>query len=175
MGDLLTLADREERFAALTHTQAVWVALVCAERLVSGDTADRHDALREALDTAWDALRTRQTESAAALAARLEDRDDVDDDPVAATTFALQAVAGMPEAARWGADRGIDDAFERVPHQPGVRVAFGPLDPDTASEVVQQELRWQLAAADVVSHAKSPDEVKAWVQEQPGPTEPCPS
>ena len=59
---------------------AVWVALVCAERLVSGDTADRHDALREALDTAWDALRTRQTESAAARAARLEDRDDVDDD-----------------------------------------------------------------------------------------------
>jgi hypothetical protein len=81
----------------------------------------------------------------------------------------------MPEAARWGVDRGIDDAFERVPHQPGVRVAFGPLDPDTASEVVQQELRWQIAAADVVSQAKSPDEVKAWVQEQPGPTEPCPS
>jgi len=172
MGDLLTLADREERCADLTRTQAVWLALACAERLVSVDSADRHDALREALDTAWDALRTGHTEGAAELAARLEERDDVDDDPVAAATFALQAVAGRPEAARWGADRGIDDAYERVPHQPGVRVAFGPLDEDTASEVVQQELRWQLAAADVVARAKSPDEVKAWVQEQPGPSEP---
>lgn len=166
VGELLTLDEHKARLAALTDVQAVWMALACAERLLGRASPDQQSVLRDALTSAWESLATADSERAATLAAVLEERDDLDDDPVAAVFYALEAVAGVPDAAGWGAARGIDDAFERVPYPDGA-TGFRPLEEDTATETVQQELRWQMLAADVVSGSATADDVMAWVQQQP--------
>ena len=168
MGDLLTLDEHKARLAALTDVQSVWLSLACAERLLARASDEQRGVLRDALDTAWDALAAADPARAASLAAVLEQRDDLDDDPVASVFFALEAVAGVPDAAGWGAARGIDDAFERVPYPDGA-TEFRPLEEDTATETVQLELRWQVQAADVASQAATSEDVRAWVQQQPSP------
>jgi hypothetical protein len=166
VGEALTLDEHKSRLAALTDDRAVWMALACAERLLARASADQQAVLRDALSSAWEALAAADRTRAAALAAVLEERDDLDDDPVASVYFALEAVAGTPDAAGWGAARGIDDAFERVPYPDGA-TEFRPLVEDAATETVQQELRWQMLAADTVSQAATADEVRAWVQQRP--------
>lgn len=166
MGDLLTLAARSARLASLTTTQGVWLALACAERLASADEPRRRAELRATLDVAWDVLRSGEREGAYPLVVGMETRDDADDDPVAATLYALQAVIGSSDAVHWGADRALDNAFERVPYPVGV-VLFRPLHGDTGSEVVQEELRWQMLAADFVCGAVNGDEVKTWARQAP--------
>lgn len=168
MGDLLTLDEHKTRLAALTDVQAVWLALACAERLLPRASDEQQGVLREALDMAWDALTSHHPHRAASMAAALGARDDLDDDPVASAFYALEAVAGVSGAAAWGAARGIDDAFERVPYPDGA-TEFRPLEEDTASEPVQRELRWQLLAADVVSQAAAAADVRAWVLQQHSP------
>jgi hypothetical protein len=53
----------------------------------------------------------------------------------------------------------MDAAFDRVPYPDGARI-FRPLELDAASPEVQQELRWQLIALDMV---EEPGELAALV------------
>jgi hypothetical protein len=165
MADLVTLAERDARLAALTDAQTVWMALACAERLAAADTAARGHVQREALDTAWNELTATHTELLGVLVESLEARDDVDDDPVATVVYALQAVAGVPGAARWAAQRCIDAAFERVSYPPGV-TTFRSLHEDAAADVVKEELQWQIAIAEYLTRATTVEEVREWVRQQ---------
>lgn len=71
----------------------------------------------------------------------LESRDDLDDDPVAAVTYAMGAVDGDADTAWWTTSRLLDAAFERVPY-PAEATAFRPVIEDAQHETVRQELRW---------------------------------
>lgn len=75
------------------------------------------------------------------LRAKLEGREDVDDDEVASVVFALGAVMGGPGEAWWAANRARDAADERIPSES--EFSFRSAD---AERIMRDELDWQLGA-----------------------------
>lgn len=166
MAELLTMKGRDERLAALSSVESLWHALACADRLIATDDPGRRGELRAALDTAWGLSESGTRTLAEAAAAELLARSDVDDDPVAAVVYAIQAALGSSEGATWAASRSLDAAFAKVPYPPDAQF-LRPLEQDVASDLVQHELRWQLKVADFVATASTVREVKDWVEALP--------
>lgn len=157
------MQGRDEQLAALSDVESVWHALGCADRLIATDGPRRRADLRRALETAWRLAASGDRHPAELAAADLLARPDVDDDPVAAVVYAIQAALGSSQAAAWAASRSLDAAFERVPYPPDTH-SFRLLEEDMASDVVQLELRWQFRLADVVATASTVHEVRDWVE-----------
>jgi hypothetical protein len=150
-------SDIRDRLERLHQQRRAAFALVCAEHLVrSAATATTLD-LRGSVDKGWAALINGQLDPE--VRQRLVESDDLDEDEVAAVAYALGAVSGQTEDGWWAVSRCMDAAFDRVPYPDGARI-FRPLELDAASHEVQQELRWQLIALDMV---EEPGELAALV------------
>jgi len=125
---------------ALSERAKVLAAIACADRLIhrfdDAIDAEVHEAVRSAwawaAGTAWDP---------AATVDALEQREDLDDDAVAATAFAVQAVGGDTSGAWFAVNRLVDAAFARVPYAPD-ESAFRPLDVDMLAAPVRADLAW---------------------------------
>lgn len=135
----------ERRIGLLAPERQAAFALACAEHLVTGERSPRQAELRSMLDQGWMALIDGTPANLSHLRQVLEERDDLDDDEVAAVAYALGAVSGSVDDARWGAGRGRDAAYGRVPYPEDART-FRPLEEDTQSPEVQAELAWQRSA-----------------------------
>lgn len=146
-----------DQVLTLPPTLQAMFALACAERLVRA--ADRTGELRATLEAGWTVARGGSVDLAR-LQAELEERDDLDDDDVAATFFALGAAAGDPRACRAAAARARDAAFALA--EDGT--AFRPLSNDAASPVVQAELAWQESAAAMLAADGPTGAVVAWLR-----------
>jgi hypothetical protein len=117
-------------------------ALVCAERLLRYAPANVVEQLSEALAVGWSVV-LGQEGDLTSTSAHLEQREDIDSDPVAAAAFALRAVgSGSADDAWQTANRSLDAAFDRIEY-PVDASSFRPLAIDMATPVVQAELRWQ--------------------------------
>jgi len=135
-------------------------ALACAERVVRA--AGRSDELRATLDAGWTVASGGSAELAR-LRSELDDREDLDDDDLAATYFALGAAAGSAKDCRAAASRAMDAAFALVPYGPA-ETTFHPLADDAATAPVQAELAWQQAAGARLAVEGPTDVVKAWLR-----------
>jgi hypothetical protein len=141
------------RLGQLPPDRQAVMALASAEHLVTLTASDREGELRRTLALGWAALTTGPRDLSE-LRNGLEDRDDVDDDEVAAVAFALGAVMGSLEDAWWTVNRCCDAAFDRVPY-PEDTTSFRPLDEDAGSPQVRRELEWQLAALSTAEESDS--------------------
>ncbi|MCC2322250.1 hypothetical protein [Cellulomonas xiejunii] len=136
-------------------------ALACAERLVRA--AGRADELRATLEAGW-AVAGGGSADLAPLRSELDVREDLDDDDLAATYYALGAATGSAEDCRAAASRAMDAAFELVPYGPD-ETTFHPLADDAASPPVQAELAWQQAAAAKLVADGPTDAVAVWLRQ----------
>ena len=140
------------RVAGLDSTRGSAFALSCAEHLVAGTGSSREDVLRNALDAGWSALLLAPTDLSD-IVTKLEARDDLDEDEVAAVYYALKAISD-PSHALYAASRAMDAAFARVPYPDGAP-ALRPLAEDADSPEVQRELAWQQAALVLIEELSS--------------------
>ena len=114
-------------------------ALACAQRVVRARGEASAD-LESALNTGWSVVKSGQGDCAE-IRRELESRDDLDDNPIAAVTYALAAVDRVADSAWWATSRLLDAAFERVPY-PIEATVFRPVAEDAQHETVRQELQW---------------------------------
>jgi hypothetical protein len=122
-------APLHARAAALDPDRRTAFALACAEHLVATEASRREDELRAIVHDGWD------RHDVDVRRAALEERDDLDDDEVAAVALALDAVArgGPRDATLWTSGRALDAAYDRVgEHQ------------------VRAELDWQSGALELL-------------------------
>ncbi len=120
-----------ERVLELRMPVRAGFALACA-RLQATLT---DPALAAALEAGWEAL-SGDRDDVVQIVKQLGQRQDLDDDHVAATYYALSAVQGDGEAAWWSASRALDAAFAAVDDQE----EFRPLAEDAQRETVLAEL-----------------------------------
>ncbi|KQR08615.1 hypothetical protein [Cellulomonas sp. Leaf334] len=135
-------------------------ALGCAERQVRA--ADRHAELLSALEAGWTVARGGSVDLAA-VRAELDARDDLDDDDVAATYFALGSAVGDPQDCRAAASRAMDAAFARAEDDEDA-TGFRPLADDATGAPVTAELAWQQAAAARLATDGPTEAVMAWLR-----------
>lgn len=172
-GTMATMTPETSTGGSLEPFDAVWdevltlspaaramFALACAERLVRA--AGGPDDLQTGLDAGWE-VATGGSADLEALRSELEEREDLDDDEVAATFFALGAAAGSAKDCRAAASRAVDAAFALIPYHPE-ETTFRPLADDFASPQVQAELAWQRAAAARLVLDGPTGEVRAWLR-----------
>lgn len=127
-------------FAALSGPARALLAVGCADRLVRAAGAQIDDEVKQAVHSAWTAVTNGSSLSPAAIT-DLRNRDDVNDDPVAAIVHASEAVNGDRDSGWHAVTRLVDSASARVPYAPG-ESTFRPLDEDLRSEPVASEVRW---------------------------------
>ena len=146
-------ALKVRRQALPLEHQALFL-LLCVERILSVRPA--HDAAgQEHLQAIWDAIGADRS-TLPTIAEALSQRPDIDDrDELAALLCAVATLRGSPEAAEWGADRLVDDAYQRIPRD-GRHTSYPSLADDTAHIVIQDELRWQRS---VLGSLSAPDHV----------------
>ena len=114
-------------------------ALACAQRVVRASDDGSAD-LESALHAGWSVVKSGHGDCAE-IRRDLELRDDLDDDPIAAVTYAIGAVDRVAESAWWATSRLLDAAFEHVPY-PVEATVFRPVAEDAQHETVRQELLW---------------------------------
>ena len=134
------------RVDAMPADRQAAFALACAQGTVAG----RDVGLLGALESGWDALVDRG--DVAELLRTLEHDRELDDDPVAATYYALSSLQGEAGAAWWAASRALDQAFSGVDY-PDDAVAFRPVEADALSAVVQSEMARQLHLLQIAESA----------------------
>lgn len=145
-------AEMQRRLGRLPAERQAVVALAGAERLVGVTASVRESELRLLLAQGWAAVTGSRDLSR--LREGLLERDDLDDDEVAAVTFALGAVMGSVQDAWWAVSRCLDAAFDRVPY-PDDATSFRPVEEDAASPGVRREMEWHLAALSVAEESDS--------------------
>ncbi|WP_098464745.1 hypothetical protein [Isoptericola jiangsuensis] len=127
------------------EVQAIFI-LICVESVLAMRPVPDPEG-QEYVRAIWDSL-ARDRSALSEVAESLGSRPDLDDrDDIAALYYAVAALGGSHDGARWGADRLRDDAYRRIPEVADDR-SFGPLGDDTAHDVVQDELRWQRSILD---------------------------
>ena len=124
------------RVEALPVDRQAAFALACADGAVGPDAR-----LLGALESGWNALASGG--DVAQMLTRLERGHDLDDDPVAASHYALRSVQGDAGAAWWAASRAMDQAFDGVEYPENV-VAFRPVEVDARSREVQAAITRQI-------------------------------
>ncbi|MGD8201293.1 hypothetical protein ACQE98_11575 [Ornithinimicrobium sp. W1679] len=146
-------AASRERVDALPADRQAAFALACA----AGAVGDR-TGLLAALEGGWSALvdGTDVTEVVLELARGQE----LDDDPVAATGYALCAVQGEAGAAWWAASRAVDHAFAGVRYD-AAESAFRSLEVDAQDPFVRAEFARQAQLLQVVESATDLSEAVA--------------
>jgi hypothetical protein len=141
------------RLAQLPPERQAVVALASAEHLVALSAPPDQEELRRFLALGWAALKTGHPDLSGSRD-ELLNRDDVDDDEVAAVAFALGAAMGSVNDAWWAVNRCGDAAFDRVPYLDD-STSFRPLSDDAASPQVQREVAWQQATLSLVEESAS--------------------
>lgn len=145
---------------SLPPTRQAMFALGCAERLAHA--AGRTDELLPALEAGW-TVACGGSADLAPLLADLDARDDLDDDELAATFYALRAAAGSPQDCRWAASRAMDAAFALVDRDDDTTL-FSPLAVEGVSGPVLAELTWQQTAAARLAESGASESVLAWLR-----------
>ena len=116
-GPLAEVDHLQSALMSMAPRERTVFALACAERLVTARRPSE-DPLHEVLAMGW-SVALGGSGDCAAVRSEVENREDLDDDDVAAVAFALGAVIGNPGDAWSAASRAIDAAFERIPYPPG--------------------------------------------------------
>jgi hypothetical protein len=120
-GPLAEVDQLQSTLSSMPAREQSVFALACAERLVTAARASRDD-LYEALAVAWP-VALGGSGDCVNLRSKVEGREDLDNDDVAAVAFALGSVIGNPGDAWSAGSRAIDAAFERIPIPPGPQPA----------------------------------------------------
>lgn len=141
------------RVDALPTDRQAAFALACA----SGAVDDRVDLLA-ALEAGWSALVDGADVTEVVLG--LARSQDLDEDPVAATCYALWAVQAEDGAAWWAASRAVDQAFADVRYA-AAETAFRPLEVDAHDPLVQGELGRQVHLLQIAESAADLSEAVA--------------
>ncbi|MFI7064418.1 hypothetical protein ACIBL3_25740 [Kribbella sp. NPDC050124] len=134
------------RVLAMPLDRQAAFALACAQGALGPDV----ESLSALVELGWDALLDGGDVSQAVT--ELENVPYLDDDPVAATYYALSSLQGEAGAAWWAASRAMDLAFSRVEYPSGAQV-FRPLEVDARTTVVQAEIARQARLLETVESA----------------------
>lgn len=135
-----------ERVHAMPIDRQTAFALGCAYGTLGSNRA----GLQAALKSGWTALV--HGGDVAQTLRDLENDYDLDDDPVAATYYALSSLGGEAGAAWSAASRAMDQAFDQVDY-PGDAGAFRQLERDAQTQIVQSEITRQTQLLGAVESA----------------------
>jgi hypothetical protein len=137
------------KLAQLPSNERAVFALACAERTVRTAGGQSEQAMNDALALGWSAVLGGPGDCGPPRAS-LQQRDDLENDEVAAVFYALGAVLGRADDAWWAATRAMDAAFERGERQPAKR-RLRKRDKAAPSDAVQLELIWQREALQLLA------------------------